>query len=96
MSKLQIYPAIEPTIKLLDKINLSSLFIHNMTPDELMDKIEDYVEHEDKNLYYIIWDDQYDYFKGDVFNWLGTDEFMNYVEDNYGVRWEEYIEYRLK
>lgn len=85
------YPYLENTVKLLDKINMSPLFRHNMTIQELADLIEEYVTRDPELSQEI----DNTYFAKDVFNWMDDYELMDYIHSNYGVRFVECVEYRL-
>lgn len=83
---------LKETYALLDKINMSPFFEHNMTPQELRWKIEDYVENDPQLKAKL----NTDYFQHEVFNWMDDYELMEYVHKNYGVRFTEIVEYRLR
>lgn len=94
MSKLYVYPEIKKTIELLDKIDLIPFLKEDACIYDVMDACQEYIDHE-ANLSKIINDLEEEYFCGDVFNWLTHDDFMNYLQDKYGIKWIEYIEYRI-
>lgn len=82
------------TFALLDKVNISPLFKNHMTPYELMCAIKQKVESQpDSEVYKEVHNNPIYY--GELFNWVPEPEFMEYIEDRYGHRWEETITYRL-
>lgn len=83
---------IAKTIKLLNQINLTPLFSYDITPYELMQRIEDHIALTPELREQL----DNDYFKGDPFNQMDDYDLMEYVEANYGVRFQEISEYRLR
>lgn len=92
MYDVRKYPHLKNTIKLLDKINMTPLFHYNMTLQDLAMEIEEYVL-KDPELSQEI---DNTYFSKEVFNWMDDSELRAYVESNYGIRFIECIEYRLR
>lgn len=77
---------------ILDKLDLKPYIHQGDSIYNIMENIEDNINIE--NLEYeiqIMLDDPL--MQRDIFNWISTEEFMDYLHERYGVMFEERIEY---
>ena len=80
-------PELIETCKALDTIDIYSYLIDGMNVSDIMDSIEN--EYNDKY--------QDPPFKGEIFNWFSTDDFMEYCTHRYeNVHWYEDIKYYVR
>ena len=79
-------------VRLLDKLDLKPFIHHKMSPTDIMYEIEDaydnhaFSEEIDKII-------EGDILKGDIFNCIGVEDFMDYLNERYGTRFDSEVTY---
>ena len=86
------YQNFEYNLTLLDKIDLKRFIERGDSPGDIMDKIENaYEDHEfPEEIDKIV---QGPILKGYFFNYIGTDDFMDYLHEKYNIGFYDEIHY---
>ena len=82
---------IELTEHALDLLNIESFLEEDLELQTIIDNIKYAIDIKSENISQEFWDflnSHEDFFRGDIFNWMTDDEFLNYCKYKYPkIRW---------